>query len=70
MSDTSVSPASILVGIFIGFFAGFCFTKRNSLTRSQSVKKDEFDVDDGSDDEVHLSHSNYLCSCKSVIVYS
>lgn len=48
MTDLSVTPLGIVFGIFIGFFAGFCYSKRKTLAPS-SAKKEKLSDDEASD---------------------
>jgi len=61
MPELDVSPvAGIIAGLLVGFFAGFCFSKRDTLVTVSKKKEEEVaDDDDGweTDDEVTYSDS-------------
>lgn len=39
--DVATPAASVVVGLLVGFFAGFCFSKRNTCTSTKDSKKEE-----------------------------
>ena len=65
--DVASPAAGIFVGVLVGFFAGFCFSKRGTCEKVVKKKKDS---DAESDDEVHYFLSLLVFSiCENALIF-
>ena len=58
--DVATPAASVIVGLLVGFFAGFCFSKRNTCAPTKTKEDVNTASDVDSDEEVRIEVASPL----------